>query len=407
MRDKVVSMASRLFWILPFSLAFVIPQRAWAASSPFARQLSFQVLKTPPMAGTFLLSPNGRWLAFRESKGHGAVFYNLPSGQAWTDSRSGEPLAWSEDSSACVSRSSTRWCIARPDQHESHSILYAPSSSQKMDIAALAPRTRRLAIAYAGEHTLMRFWNGKTWTQGTDWGRLLKFPDWYRNEITPSDLTWSRDGNSLTIRFYGHADRADGSALHTAVFAVSGRHMKYLWSEDTGEVAWLDNRRLMFKGDDGGMGSAVDVDLIVAQSRTKRRQVWKSKVLAWALSPQRNFVVALLRNGDLMRSSTRHPQWQMLHRRVLSPKILRSDDDPLWLQLNVSPRGDMVALSRVSGGRGLWLFSTKPQTPWTLYWKSSTNTTSFIGWAPNRSLPLVQLGIGPAQLAQLQKVPVS
>ncbi|BCM90457.1 hypothetical protein IAD21_02310 [Abditibacteriota bacterium] len=392
-----------------------MPQCAWGKTQTFAREISFRLLKIPVAHGAAVLSPNGRWLAVSSeaSKVRGTVFYDFQSGHSWTDSRGEEPLAWSKDSRVCLSRSSREWRVATPERCESHSILRqplvgVPGFLRESGIAAWTPRTRRLVIADGEKNTQIRLWNGRQWTRGIDWGRVLKFPEWYQGEVAPFDLTWSRDERLLTIRFYGRAERAEGSALHTVVFAVRGRKLKDVWGEDTGEVAWLDERRMMFKGDDGGMGGATD--LVVAEPRTKRRRVWKTNVLAWALSPRRDFVCALLGNGDLVRSSTRRPVWQVIQKRALSRKIVTSNEVSTWFQLDVSPRGDMVAISRVLGGRGVWLFSTQPQKPWTIYWKSPTDSIGIVGWAQGRSLPLVQMGQGqsdvedaPTRLGQLQK----
>lgn len=389
----------------------MMAQCVWSKPQNFAREISFQKLKAPLASGSAVVSPDGRSVAFvnGNSKARGTVLYDCRSGSSWMDSKGGTPAAWSEDSRVCLSRTEKEWRLLQPERRENHAILNQSTIDvpgyidyQPDGVAAWAPQTQRLAVVDSIES--LRFWDGKYWTPSINWGRILKFPDWYRGEVQPFDLTWSRDDRLLTIRFYGRAERAPGSALHTVVFSVSGRRIKDIWGGDTGEVAWLDGRRMMFKDDDDGSGLATD--LVVVEPRSKRRRVWKSDVMAWALSPRRDFVCALLGNGDLVRSSTQKPRWEVMQKKALSQRVVKSSEISVWLRLDISPRGDMVAVSRVEGGRGIWLFSALPKKPWTIYWKAPTAEANLVGWAQGRSLPMVALKMKedePSQLAQLRK----
>ena len=392
------------------SFALVLPCLATPKTGVFTREVGFEVVNTPFQTSPALLSPNGGWLAYAQKRPEAkrcVVFTDFQNARSRVIA--GEPSSWSADSRVCAFSfgatpmgrqigQRSGWELVWPASGRKRVILLASSAQSLVEFA---PKTRRLALVQGFGNNRLRFWNGRKLSRGFDWGRVLQFPDWYRDEVSPSALTWSTDERALALRFYGHAERMPGSAQHTAVFTFRGRHLRWLWSGETGELKWLDSSRLMFKGDDEGLGGPVDLEVADVRARGKRRRsrVWLSQVVAWTLSARRDFVCALRANGDLLRSSTRRKRWQLLRRGIKQDKG-ESGFAPV---MQVSPRADMVALWNPEGGRGIALFSTSSRRPWTISWRAPRTGASVVGWRQGQSLPLIEMQDKSFLLVQLSK----
>lgn len=307
-------------------------------------------------------------------------------------------VSWSGDGKICAVGNENGWQMVWPASRRVQRISSTKVWYLSQPEWAWAPGTQRLAVAEGSGSYRLKFWDGGRQRRGANWADLLKFPDWYRSEATPTTLEWSTDGRALMLQFYGHAERMPDSAQHSVVFSVEKGRVRHIWGDETKETHWLDGRRLMYGGDDEGMGGPTD--LVVAEPRTHKRRVWKRDVLTWALSPRRDFVCALTSKGDLIRTPTGRPQWEFLRRKVI-PRPTSGESAPA---LQISPRGEMVALW--NGGRMLRFYSTSGRRPWMISWKTPASSVGVVGWAKGQTLPIVKIHSGEkggAALGQLLK----
>lgn len=391
----------------------VAPCFAQPTRGVFSRQIKHVVLPAPPMAsGSYwerssTLSPDGRWLAYfdtRRTDRDKVVFYDLLKSRHWVmdagrvvpDSYSTQVLSWRSDSRACAVGAAGGWKVAWPGTRKTR--LISRSAPGGESCAAWSPRTNRLAMfeGFLG-NGLYKVWNGRRLTKGIEWRKAVEYPF---GEERAWQCEWSPDEKLILFRFYGHAQRDSYSAGHTAVLNPRTGRRRFNWGAEAGPARWVDKSRLIFEGDDEGLG--LTSGLMVAKPVSHQANNWLKNALAWTLSPQRDAIWALTTEGHLCRTPTRKRQWRIIRRHAVSSKALRF----MSPSLSLSPRGDTAALCHAFGGSNLTLLSTSPQRPWTISWKAPTGKIKMLGWASGKSLPLLEWewkAEAPSALIQLKK----
>jgi len=369
-------------------------------------------------AQDYSLSPDGRWLAWSEvsvprgRKGpdnsseprvERIGFVNLSSKRIWRVGLSQQPkptnypwhatLRWRPDSRACAIASWEGCRIAWPWRRHSRRISLLPAESNDM---AWAPRSNRLAL-FEDESGPGRIWDGRRLSPAREWVASTGYP--YPGEALVWQAGWSPDERLILLRFYGHAERNISSAGHMALLdARSGRPIH--WGAEAGPAAWLDSKRLIYKADDDGLEGAVA--LTVAKPRAHIANPWLPDVLAWTLSADRKVIWALQQNGDLRRSPSTAPRWELVRRKVF--KL-----DAQWgfyPMISASPRGDMVAITNDRGGSGITLVGSSARRAWASTWRAPSGTVQLLGWARGHTLPLLEwqsAAGGPPKVVQLAR----
>ncbi len=386
----------------------------WLATSPAqaspastcrsARAISFEIVPAPPTSAS-VLSPDGRWIALVGAPGGKprrtqVSFLDLSTRRSWSfglparlssgygSEQDFEPsLSWSRGSRACAVRSAEGWRVVYPAARRSRFVLRSLEGAAESGPAW----ANRLAIFEDGGEPF-HIWDGKRLSRGRNWIKSTDYP--YPGDVRIWQAEWSPDESSILLRFYGHAERTSEAAGHTFVLSPRSGRALYKWGAETRPAAWIGSSRLAYLSDDDGLGGPGD--LVVAQPRSHSRNAWLRDVVAWTISADRNVLWALKSNGDLLRTPSRLKSWQVvkrLGRRAVSSYVPA---------LTASPRGGLLALSNPSG-RGLTLISARAQ-PWAVAWAAPYGTVRVLGWAPERSLPLVELSLqdAPVRIAQLK-----
>lgn len=353
------------------------------------------------------MSPNGRWLAYFDARPKNrdrVVFYDLIKSRLWImdagriapDSYSTRVLFWRQDSRACAVGATGGWRIAWPDTRKTRRITRSAPNGESC--AAWSPRTNRLAMFEGSSgNGLYRVWNGRQITKGIEWRKAVEYP---QGEERAWQCEWSPDEKLILFRFYGHAERDSYSSGHTAVINPRTGHRRFDWGAEAGPARWLDKSRLIFEGDDEGLG--LTSGLMVAKPVAHQSNNWLKNAVAWTLSPQRDAIWALTTEGHLCRTSTKRRHWQVIRRNAVSAKALRFMSPSLFL----SPRGDLVAVCHAFGGNNISLVSTSSHRPWTISWRAPVGKAKILGWPSGKSLPLLELqrtDEAPAVIIQLKK----
>lgn len=377
------------------------------SSAAHARAISFEIVPTPRgLDGQ--RSPDGRWNAVVEepngkNRPRRVVFTNLRTRRSWpialparsSDEYGFEPsLSWSPNGRAIAIRSKEGWRVAYPQARHSRLVLRDRGfASYGGYAAAWAPRTNRLAI-FEDQGAPFYIWNGKRLSRAKHWIPSTGYP--YAGDVRIWQAAWSPDESAILLRFYGHAERGPESAGHTQLLSPRTGRAMYGWGDEARPASWLDAKRLIYLGDDGGLGGAGD--LIVSQPssprNSRRRQVWLRDAVAWTISPRAKTIWALKANGDLMRSPTRAAQWKRTRR---LPKSVLGEYETT---LTASPHGNMVAVSHGSQSRKLTMISTGARA-WVATWATPGGTFEILGWKPGRSLPLLAWNWNPDKPARI------
>ncbi len=390
-----------------------VPCFAKPMQSAFSRHIKHAVLPVPPMASmsywkpSGTMSPNGRWLAYFDARPENCdrvVFYDLIKSRLWVvgegrivpDSYSTRVLSWRQDSRACAIGAAGGWRIAWPTTRRTRRITRSAPGGESC--AAWSPRTNRLAMfeGFLG-NGLYRVWNGRQITRGIEWGKAVEYP---QGEERAWQCEWSPDEKLMLFRFYGHAERDSYSSGHTVVINPQTGRRRFDWGAEAGPAHWLDKSRLIFDGDDEGLG--VTSGLTVAKPVAHQSNNWLKNAVTWTLSPQRDAVWALTTEGHLCRTTTKRRHWRIIRRNAVSTKVSRS----MSPSLSLSPRGDMVGFCHAFGGSNISLVSTSPQRPWIISWRAPVGKVKILGWASEKSLPLLELQRdekSPAVIIQLKK----
>ena len=403
------------FTVVSCALLFHASMPCFASliEAAFSRRIKHVVLPIPPMVSmsygepSGVMSPNGRWLAYFDAWTYNrdkVVFYDLIKSRHWVmdagrmvpDSYSTRVLSWRRDSRACAVGAAGGWRIAWPSTRSTRRISRAAPGGESC--AAWSPRTNHLAMFEGSSGSgLYRVWNGRRLTRGIEWSKAVGFP---QGEGRAWQCEWSPDEKLILFRFYGHAERDRYSSGHTVVINPRTARPRFDWGAEASPAHWLDTSRLIFKGDDQGLGSPSE--LTVARPVAAQSNNWLKNAVAWTLSPKRDILWVLTTEGHLCRTSTREKQWQIIRRKAVSLKTLQF----MSPSLSLSPRGDVIAFCHMLGGSSISLVSTSPKRPWAINWRVPKGKVKVLGWAPGKSLPLLELERSdetPAVVIQLKK----
>jgi len=371
---------------------FAKPMRA-----TFSDEVQHAVLSLPPVASishgepSGTISPNGRWLAYFDGWAENqdkVVFYDLVKSRHWVmdagriapDSYRSRVLSWRHDSRACAVGAAGGWTVAWPATRRTRRISRTAPGGESC--AAWAPHSNRLAM-FEGHlgNGLYRVWNGRRLTKGIEWRKAVNYP---AGEERAWQCEWSPDERLILFRFYGHAERSSDSSGHTVVVNPRTSRPRFNWGTEAGPARWLDNSRLIFEGDDEGLG--LNSGLIVAKPVVHQSNTWLKNAVAWTLSAQRNAIWALTTEGHLCRTPVQKRRWQIIRRKAVSSTALQFMSPSLL----VSPRGDMAAFCHLYGGSNVSIISTSRKRPWTISWRAPVGKVKLLGWASGKSLPLLE-----------------
>lgn len=354
-------------------------------------------LPYPTLADTapeFTLSPNGCWIAYFGANGQSRptlILYNVLTRRCWKTSlrqqeEGGASLTWRADSAALAVATQEGWAAVRPVGKRVQRVTRTAPGSDSC--AAWSQKTGQLAC-FDGDWGggTFQVWNGKHITHQSNWIRDFGVP-----EARAWQCEWRPDGKALLFRFYGHAERDSESAGHTLVLDPKTGKDKYpSWGAEAGPAHWLDNARLAYPDNNEGLGSA---PLTVDSPQTRKRRVWRQKVIQWALVPGRNVLWALTDTGDLSQTSTQKRLWKQV-----------AHVTPAWdgesVRLLLAPQGKYAA---VATGPRVTLVSaaTGAKRHWLV--RVPDDNYDVLGWLKGQTLPLLAVHPsqnGPWQLWQL------
>lgn len=228
-----------------------------------------------------------------------------------------------------------------------------------------------------------RVWDGRHLSASIEWAKAVKYP---YGEERAWQCEWSPNEKSIFLRYYGHAERDSYAAAHTTVINPYTCAPQFEWGAGAGPAAWLDDSRLAYRDDDEGLGGPVS--LTVAQPRTATTNAWLPHIENWTLNAHKDTIWALTEAGQLLMTSSQHRAWHLIASHITSHKTGTGDYAPM---LTLSPRGDMLAVWNMWGGRNLSLISTDPTHPWQQSWQTVQNKIKVLGWAKGQTLPLLEV----------------